>query len=398
MAPAHLPPAPAFAALRLSLFYVAFFLVVGVLMPFWPLWLEAKGLDAAEIGVVLALGPWVRVVGNPLIAHLADRRGETRRPLILLALASLASFSLFAFAEGFWTLFGVAALSGLWLSAIMPLGDGLTLRLALARRLDYGRVRLCGSLAFVVAASLGGWALAGRPPDRILDLLLVGLALTAAAALALPEWRRPAAAPLAVGVLGLLADRRMILFLAAASLIQGSHSVLYGFGTLHWQAAGHSKDVVGWLWAEAVIAEVLLFAAGAAALRRLGAARLLALAGIAGLTRWTLAGLSTDLPVLAAVQLLHGLTFGAAHLAAMDFLARAVPPGLAVTAQGLYAATATGAAFGATMLLAGTLYAAFAGGAFFAMAALALVGAAIAASLARRRPPTEGDSDDRQAA
>src|SRR3990172_2868881 len=171
-------------------------------MPFWPLWLEAKGLDAAEIGVVLALGPWVRVVGNPLIARLADRRGETRRPLILLALASLASFSLFAVAEGFWALVGVAALSGLWLSAIMPLGDGLTLHLALARRLDYGRVRLCGSLAFVVAASLGGWGLAGRPPDRILDLLLVGLALTAAAAMALPEWRRPAAVPLAVGVLG----------------------------------------------------------------------------------------------------------------------------------------------------------------------------------------------------
>ena len=398
MAPANLPPAPAFVALRLSLFYVAFFLVIGVLMPFWPVWLKAKGLDAAEIGVVLALGPWVRVVGNPLIARLVDRSGETRRPLILLALASLASFSLFAVAEGFWALSGVAALSGLWLSAIMPLGDGLTLRLALARRLDYGRVRLWGSLAFIAAASLGGWALAGRPPDRILDLLLVGLALIVAAAVALPEWRRPGAEPSSVGVLSLLADRRMILFLAAASVIQGSHSVLYGFGTLHWQAAGHSKDVVGWLWAEGVIAEVLLFAAGAAALRRLGAARLLALAGIAGLMRWTLTGLSTDLPVLAAVQLLHGLTFGAAHLAAMDFLARTAPPGLAVTAQGLYAATATGAAFGATMLLAGTLYAAFAGGAFFAMAALALVGAAIAASLAPRRPLTQGDSDDRPGA
>src|SRR5690606_16104494 len=119
-------------------------------------------------------------------------------------------------------------------------------------------------------------------------------------------------------------------------LIQASHGVLYGFGTLHWQSAGHAKDTIGWLWAEGVVAEILLFSFGAAVLRRLGSPSLLMLGGVAAAGRWILLGFSTDLPVLVVAQLLHGLTFGATHLAAIDFLGRAAPPGLSATAQSLY--------------------------------------------------------------
>jgi PPP family 3-phenylpropionic acid transporter len=160
--------------------------------------------------------------------------------------------------------------------------------------------------------------------------------------------------------------------------------VLYGFGTLHWLRAGHDKDTIGLLWAAGVVAEVVLFAVGRGAVARLGPIRLLLLAGIAGMLRWVVAALSTDLTVLALIQLLHGLTFGAAHLAAMYYLMREVPPGLAATAQGLYGALAWGALFGLTMLASGSLYAAFAGAAFYVMAAMCLVGVLCALLLIER--------------
>ena len=38
----------------LSVFYAAHFLVLGISMPFFPVWLAAKGLDPGAIGLVLA--------------------------------------------------------------------------------------------------------------------------------------------------------------------------------------------------------------------------------------------------------------------------------------------------------------------------------------------------------
>ena len=112
---------------------------------------------------------------------------------------------------------------------------------------------------------------------------------------------------------------------------------------------------------------------------------LLILAGLAGILRWSVLAASTALPVLIAVQALHALTFGAAHLGAMHFIARAAPPGLSATAQGLYSAVSGGIAMGLAMLAAGVLYDAAAGRAFLAMAALSGGGLALAIVLRGRR-------------
>ncbi|WP_119462197.1 3-phenylpropionate MFS transporter [Rhodospirillaceae bacterium SYSU D60014] len=375
-----------FLPLRLSLFYVAYFTVVGITLPFWPVWLKAQGLDGGEIGILLSLPFWVKLLTNPLIARKADRLGQARRPLILLALGSLAGYALFIFAGGFWSILVITVLSSICLTALMPLGDSLTIRTAIDRQLDYGRIRLWGSLSFILAASVGGGLFAGRSPNLILDALLVALALTVAACLGLPEQRPAPRRAADGGVSGLLADRRFLLFLAGASLIQASHGVLYGFGTLHWQAAGYARDTIGWLWAEGVVAEILLFSFGATVLRRLGSPGLLILGGVAAVVRWMLLGFSTDLPVLILAQVLHGLTFGATHLAAIDFLGHAAPPGLSATAQSLYGAVALGAVSGVVMLFSGTLYETFGGAAFFAMTGLAIAGTMVAALLARVSP------------
>jgi PPP family 3-phenylpropionic acid transporter len=185
-------------------------------------------------------------------------------------------------------------------------------------------------------------------------------------------------------MLSLLADRRMLLLLLAVGAIQSSHAVLYGFGTIHWLAAGHDVAAVGALWTIGVVAEIVLFAAGARVLSRLDGAWLLALGGAAAAARWLVAGLTTDLAVLVVIQLLHGLSFGATHLAAMSLLVRLAPARLGATAQALHAAISWGGVFGVVILASGALYGALGGAAFYPMAALGAAGAAGAARLARR--------------
>ena len=163
-------------------------------------------------------------------------------------------------------------------------------------------------------------------------------------------------------------------FVLAAGLIQASHVVYYGFATLHWRAAGHGEAVIGWLWAEGVVAEIILFAWAAAVLRRLPPLRLLALAGGLTVLRWAATALSTDLAVLVPAQALHAASFGAVHLATVHYLRDRTPLELQASAQGFYAAIGGALLSGLLTPVGGWLYGRVGGGAFWAMAAIALAG------------------------
>lgn len=388
---AGLPRGERWLALRLSAFYAAMFLFVGLLMPYWPVWLAARGIAPGEIGLLLAAGLWTRVVALPAAGHLADRMGESRLLLALLAAAGLAAFALFAAVEGFWPYLAVTLLAQLFIGPIVPIGENVAVTAVRERGLAYGRLRLWGSLAFIVAASGGGWLLDRFPDTLILWLILGALALVLAACLAL-LFDRGAATRTAVAedagpepLRHLLRERSFLLMMLAAACIQSAHAVYYGFGTLHWRAAGFSGDVIGGLWAEGVVAEIVLFALGARILARAGPERLLLIAAIAGILRWAVTGATDALSVLAVAQTLHAFTFGATHLAAMTFIGRAVPRRISATAQAVYAAVVMGAAMGLVMPASGALYDAWGGRAYLAMAGLCALGALFALALLRRQ-------------
>src|SRR5262249_8407904 len=202
----------------------------GVSLPFWPAWLAARGLDAAAIGFLLSLAPWMKLVGNPFVARLADTTGRTRGVLVAVALSGFVFYLLFAFARGFWPLLLVTVLAGLSIGAVTLLGDALTMRMAPSHNIDYGRVRLWGSLAFILGGAGAGWILTGRSPDFILALVLLTLAATVVACRLLPESTPPVRRVSTAGWGHLLRDPAFMLFILAAGLIQSSHAVLYGFG------------------------------------------------------------------------------------------------------------------------------------------------------------------------
>ncbi|OHC83942.1 MAG: hypothetical protein A3G73_07040 [Rhodospirillales bacterium RIFCSPLOWO2_12_FULL_67_15] len=369
---------------RLSFFYAAFFVFVGIHMPFWPVWLAAKGIDAAGIALILATGIGIKVVVNPLVAHFADRSGARRSIMLALVAGATVCFAAFFFVDGFVPILLVNLFFfALW-TPVMPLGESLTLLAARTRGFDYGRVRLWGSLSFVATAAGAGVLLAGRPGETVLYLLLLALALMLPAVAWLPDVRAPAAAG-RLAALELLGDRPFLTMLLACMLVQASHAAYYAFATLHWQAAGHSVTAIGALWAEGVVAEIVLFAAGPALLRRCSPAALIVLAGVAGIARWAATAASTALPVLILAQALHAFTFGAAHLGAIHFIARHVSPAVSASAQSFYSAMVMGLGIGIAVFAVGPLYAASPAGAFFAMIVLSAAALVPALALTRSR-------------
>jgi MFS transporter, PPP family, 3-phenylpropionic acid transporter len=372
---------------RLALYFAGIFGAIGIQMPFLPVWLGAKGLDERTIGLMLAVAALTRVVAVPAAALAADRLGTLKGGLVLASLVAAAGTIALGTAGHIAAMFLSFAIASAALSIMTPLADAYAIQGLSARGRAYGPVRLWGSVAFI-AGNLAAGVLADlMAPSGLIWPIAAAFCATAAAAMGLapvasgpsePAARSPSAAKLV----------RMPAFLivaAAASLVQGSHAVYYGFSSLDWTAAGLGGGSIGALWSIGVAAEIALFAASARLPAAAGPVALLLLGAAGAALRWSVMAFDPPAALLPVLQCLHALSFGAAHLGAVQYLARAAPSGLAASAQG-FLAVANGAVMALAMALSGVLHARFGPAAYAAMAAMAAAGGVLAwVALSRAR-------------
>ncbi|MEL6623491.1 MAG: MFS transporter [Pseudomonadota bacterium] len=385
-------------AIQVSAMYGALFAVYGVQLPFMGVWLESAGFTAASIGLVMALPAVLRLVANPMIAMAADAGGAHARYVVALSvIGSLSAVALLASAHWFWIAISVAVLL-VSLQSAMPLVEVIAMRGVRSLSLDYGRMRLWGSLTFIGGTMLGGAALEQAGVSVFPWLLLVTAIATATAAVFLPRAtnrsvasreREPRSAPVSKlidreSLRALVADRTLVLFLVGASAIQASHAVYYAFSAVHWMKLGIGSDVVGILWSLGVVAEILLFAVSGRAVRMFGATGLLAVGAIAGIVRWGVMAFDPTGLGLVALQILHAATFGATHLAAMSIISERVPEARSGLAQALFATFTSGVAMAGGLYAAGVLYGWVGATSYWAMSGLAAIGL-LAAALSRWR-------------
>jgi MFS transporter, PPP family, 3-phenylpropionic acid transporter len=359
---------------RLALFYAGLFVVVGIQLPFFPVWLKAKGLDAEAIGLVVAAPILVRVVAVPIAARWADRRGALRQVLVLSSAGAAVGYAVVGWAEQFPAILATVALAAALSAPAIPLADAYALKGLALRRRAYGPVRLWGSAAFIVANLAAGFASGYIAPTAYIWLIVAAAAGAAAASFGLRPLR-PGGEPERVPPQRrrrLLAMPGVLPVAVGASLIQASHAVYYGFATLDWTGKGLSGIAIGALWALGVAAEIVLFALSPR-LPALGPRALLILGAAGAVVRWGVMALDPPSAFLIPLQCLHALSFGAAFLGAVQFISRLVPEGEAATAQGDFS-TLQGIVTAAATGLSGVLYGSFGAFAYAVMAACAAAG------------------------
>ncbi|MDH5356660.1 MAG: MFS transporter, partial [Gammaproteobacteria bacterium] len=267
------------------------------------------------------------------------------------------------------------------LTSSIPLIDSMATLPVNVSRFEYGQVRRWGSVGFIVASTLGGIYLHGRHTESILTLLTVAAALMLMAAILLPNQRSLPRQSHRSATMDLLANKRFVILLITAAMLQSSHAGLYGFATIHWLDAEISERTVGLLWAEGVLAEVLFFSQGRRILKWFPIHRILLIAAIAGLVRWSVLGMTTNLAFLIMVQTLHALTFAGTHLATVSYISKNIDSSHSATAQGLYSGLAMGLVFGLAMILAGKAYMTHEGYVFLVMLIFSVLGGVGAMSL-----------------
>ncbi|MFS2222039.1 3-phenylpropionate MFS transporter [Pantoea sp. B65] len=364
------------SAYWLGLAWFTYFFAYGVYLPFWAVWLKDTGLDAGKIGLLLGAGMIARFTGSLLIASQVKNPAQLVTALRLLALLTGLFVLGFWFSHQWWWLLLVMTGFNLFFSPLVPLSDALAATWQRQIALEYGPVRLWGSLAFVVSSALTGVLVSAWSAQAIL-LLLTGGVVTLFAGMTLrpavmpagglkqgehagwPVWRR------------LLQENAVWRFLLCVTLLQGAHAAYYGFSAIYWQEAGYSASTVGYLWSLGVVAEIIIFAASGRLFRRWSARDLLLLSGVCALVRWSLMGATTALPWLMVAQILHCGSFTICHLAAIRFIA-ARQGGEVIRLQAVYSALAMGGGIALMTMVCGLLYQHLHGGLFWVMALVTL--------------------------
>ena len=368
------------------LLYAAMYAAYGVASPFLPAYVNARGIPAGELGLVLGAGTAMRLVSVAFVGRLADFLQALRTTLVVcVALASVVTL-FYLPAHGFSAFFAVSLVQALTLAPMTVLADALTLGNARRAGFEYGWVRGTGSAAFIVATLVSGQFVAASGLKAAVvaqSLLLIVAALCATRVAEIPHIERSTRR---AGVMVLLKIPAYRALLGIAALVLGSHAMHDGFAVIRWTASGISPRTVSVLWSEAVLAEVaVFFFLGPRLIALVTPAGALALASLAGIARWAVMASTVDVAWLALAQPLHGITFALLHLACMRLIARIAPAGLEGTAQALYG-TGIGAVSAAVMMSSGALYAELGGVAFWIMSMVCAIALPLILRLARFSP------------
>lgn len=363
---------------RLSSFYFCYYAVVGAFTPYIAQWLHERGVDPLAISAMLAMWYATRTVAPALwstwTAHAAY-------PLRWLRAGALASGMLFAgfLVDGPVTwLFATMLSFSFFFNAIMPQFEALTLDTLGARRADYSRIRVWGSIGFIAVTTAYGWILEREGTRWLPALMLPLFAATAIATFAnrappLPhahDEARPA------GWWPLLKRPGVATFMTVVMLTQIGFGPYYVFFTLHLRAQGHGTDTIGALWALGVLAEILLFLCAPQLLRHVRVRHLLLACLAATVLRWSItAAFAQSLWIMLPVQLLHALSFGAFHACCMQLVAAHFPGRLSGQGQAMLYSLGSGAGGVIGAIAAGAAWKAGGGAAAFTFAALATAAA-----------------------
>ena len=358
----------------LALSYFTYFFSYGIFLPFWSVWLAGVGLTPESIGILLGVGLVARFLGSLLIAPRVTDPSRLVTVLRVLALLSLLFVLAFWLDTRFASLMVVMVGFNLFFSPLVPLTDALANTWQKQITMDYGRVRLWGSVAFVIGSALVGKLVSLYDYQAILALLSLSIASMLLGMLIKPsvmpqgETRQQASA-------GWPAWRALAQenwrFLACVCLLQGAHAAYYGFSAIYWQEAGYTASAVGYLWSLGVVAEVIIFAVSKKVFSRFSARDLLLLSCLCGVVRWGIMGWTTALPWLLVAQVLHCGTFTVCHLAAMRYIA-ARQGSEVIRLQAVYSAVAMGGSIAIMTVFAGFLYQHLHQGVFWVMALVAL--------------------------
>ena len=307
---------------RLSRFYFFYYFFVGSFVPYWGIYLQSENFSPSSIGILLSLFQISRIVAPNFWGWLADHTGHRVKWIKLTSFLGLIGFIGVFWAKGFFWIFLVMSALSLFTSSTLPLAESLTLAHLATTDGHYSRIRLWGSIGFIVASLFLGYLIDFQGINILLWVLLIAQAIIFFLSNTIPETQDIQHKTNDLSIWKIIKTPSVIALLIGCTLMVSAHGVLYNFYSIYLKDHGYSSGTIGWLWAVGVICEILIFMAMPKILQRYSLKAILLVSLFLGVIRFILIGASPDhLYLLFIAQMFHAATFGSFHAASIEVIA-----------------------------------------------------------------------------
>lgn len=357
--------------LRLSSFYLFYFAALGVLAPYWSLYLKDIGFNAIAIGQLMAIPMATKLVAPFVWGWLGDHLGQRMSIVRLGALLTAVIYTAVFWVTGFWTLGLAMVLFSFFWNAVLPQFEAVTFSYLGKDVSRYARVRVWGSVGFILSVLILGVVVDSAGPAAILPVLFFIYTAIWISSLTIrdlqPEQHQIKQPP----ILAILKMPSIIAFFVVCFLLQAGHGPYYAFFSIYMESVGYSKAVIGQFWALGVIAEVMVFLFMHRLLKGYGARQMLMASLALAVLRWLLIGNFADsLGIILFAQILHAATFGTFHAAAIHLVHHYFTGEHQGRGQALYSSLSFGAGGAVGTLASGFLWESAGPSVAFAVSAL----------------------------
>ena len=307
---------------RLSRFYFFYYFFVGSFVPYWGIYLQSENFSPSSIGILLSLFQISRIVAPNFWGWLADHSGHRVKWIKLTSFLGLIGFIGVFWAKGFFWIFLVMSALSLFTSSTLPLAESLTLAHLATTDGHYSRIRLWGSIGFIVASLFLGYLIDLQGINILLWVLLITQAIIFFLSNTIPEAKEIHHKKNDLPIWKIIKTPSVVALLIGCTLMVSAHGVLYNFYSIYLKEHGYSSATIGWLWAVGVICEIFIFMLMPKILRRYSLKTILLISLFLGVIRFILIGASPDhFYLLLIAQMFHAATFGSFHAASIEVIA-----------------------------------------------------------------------------
>ena len=312
--------------------------MLGLFVPYLGIFLDGKHFSSREIGEILAIVTTTKIIGPSLWAMFADKTGKQLSIIRLGALLSLLSFMALAWLNSYWLVTLFLSLFTLFSAAILPQIEVMTQNSIRRSAKIYARIRLWGSIGFIVLAVFSGEIIAQFSQQAFVYIGALVLLCLYLITLSIKQPKIKSSAIVKQSSLfSKLFCWRFSLFFFSGVFLQISFAPYYGFFALYLRDLGYPAYAAGLFISLGVVAEIFIFINAGKIFTLFTLKSVLAFSLLVTALRWFLvAEFADNAYLLAFSQLLHAASFGLFHSASILFLQQHFDANQQSRAQAIY--------------------------------------------------------------
>ena len=335
--------------------YFLYFGVLGIFLPYFNLYCYHLGFSGFQIGALSALRTAATVLFPLIWGALADRF-QIRRPIyILCSFVSTGIWVFYLYTADFWVMLAITLFYGIFYAPIISFLEAFTMDVLDSEKKSYGRIRVWGSLSFITIVMVVGKIIDLYSIKIILSLILLGSILQAGISIGIPKLTIDKMKSFKTGVRDLLRTR-VIIFLFSAFLMLVSHGTYYGFFSIHLENLGYRNTFIGFAWALASTAEIIVMIRSDKIFKRFSFENVLVFSFIIAAIRWFTLYFVRSPALILITQVTHAVTYGTFHIASILYIDSLTPDEAKTLGQAANNAVSYGLGIMVGFFLNGYLY------------------------------------------